>query len=150
MNERIKELTDKIVALKKEMQEEGKVVLKESFKEFFDKYPAIHCVTWTQYTPYFNDGDECTFSVGDFWVMDKASFDEWQEEGGGYAEEFDVLSSYSDRPFEGMTEKEIESAREELKAISSLPDDIFLDLFDNHVYITATRNGFDVEEYNHD
>lgn len=25
--------------------------------------PEVTAVTWTQYTPYFNDGDACTFSV---------------------------------------------------------------------------------------
>ena len=33
------------------------------FKELFDKYPNVSSIGWVQYTPYFNDGDECTFSV---------------------------------------------------------------------------------------
>jgi hypothetical protein len=39
--------------------------LKEVFKEFWDSNPEIKVVTWTQYAPYFNDGDPCEFSVND-------------------------------------------------------------------------------------
>jgi hypothetical protein len=30
--------------------------------------PEIHDFGWTQYTPYFNDGEVCVFSAGGFWV----------------------------------------------------------------------------------
>jgi hypothetical protein len=29
-------------------------------------------------------------------------------------------------------------------------EDVMLAMFDNHVTVTATRNGFDVNEYHHD
>lgn len=34
------------------------------FQAAFDK--GILAIAWKQYTPYFNDGDPCHFSVGDF------------------------------------------------------------------------------------
>lgn len=36
------------------------LVLLESFWEM---NPTIKLITWAQYTPYFNDGDECTFGL---------------------------------------------------------------------------------------
>jgi len=40
--------------------------IKEAFlkacQEFFDGNPNVHII-WTQYAPYFNDGDPCYFSV---------------------------------------------------------------------------------------
>jgi len=33
------------------------------FKELFAQAPNLKSVGWTQYTPYFSDGDECIFSV---------------------------------------------------------------------------------------
>lgn len=34
-------------------------------KEFFAANPNVIGISWRQYTPYFNDGDECVFSVND-------------------------------------------------------------------------------------
>ena len=31
--------------------------------KIFDTFPEVKSVSWTQYTPYFNDGEECTFSA---------------------------------------------------------------------------------------
>jgi hypothetical protein len=63
-------LFDELKTIKAEydrkLQQEGEAAVKDAFKDLFDKYPEIRSVTWTQYTPYFNDGDTCTFSVHDF------------------------------------------------------------------------------------
>jgi hypothetical protein len=84
-------LFDELFALKKAYDEklanEGEDALKEAFKELFDKHPRLESVTWVQYTPYFNDGDPCYFSVHDF----DASISEPEEtetsEGPGDEEE---------------------------------------------------------------
>ena len=34
--------------------------------------PEIHDFGWTQYTPYFNDGDPCVFDANGFWVRTQA------------------------------------------------------------------------------
>ena len=36
--------------------------LKGLTKVFFKDNPQVTAFVWTQYTPYFNDGEECTFS----------------------------------------------------------------------------------------
>ena len=35
------------------------------------KCDRVHSVRWSQYTPYFNDGDACVFGVNDFEYMDR-------------------------------------------------------------------------------
>ena len=52
----------------KELEEEAKAVVFEEFKKIFVKYPHLTAIKWSQYTPYFNDGDECTFGVNDFCI----------------------------------------------------------------------------------
>jgi len=52
-----------------EMRVNGLTALKEALAEFFDKYPEVETVQWTQYAPYFNDGDACVFSVNDPHVL---------------------------------------------------------------------------------
>ena len=43
----------------------GKEAIAEAFAPFFAANPNIDGIYWTQYTPYFNDGDPCEFSVHD-------------------------------------------------------------------------------------
>lgn len=39
------------------------------FQEFFTKYPFVTAAGWTQYTPSFNDGEPCTFSINGFYFF---------------------------------------------------------------------------------
>lgn len=49
----------------KELRDEIRKTLDEVLKLFFDANPHVASISWRQYTPYFNDGDACEFSVGD-------------------------------------------------------------------------------------
>ena len=62
LKNQIQEHTSKIAALKKQMMEELRKDFHGALVELFDAYPFVHAVHFTAYTPYFNDGDECTFS----------------------------------------------------------------------------------------
>lgn len=63
LQERFDQLLNEQRELQKKFQESAQTLFKETTKEFFDKNPGITGVVWTQYTPYFNDGDTCEFSV---------------------------------------------------------------------------------------
>ena len=56
----MKEITNRFKKLKEEMQE----AIKKEFMRLIDE--NIISIKWNQYTPYFNDGEECTFGMGDF------------------------------------------------------------------------------------
>jgi hypothetical protein len=55
------ELKAKIAEAKKQMEETAKTAFADMAKEFFDANPTVLAFGWTQYTPYWNDGDVCTF-----------------------------------------------------------------------------------------
>jgi hypothetical protein len=57
--------------------------LKEVFNEFWNSNPEIKVVTWTQYAPYFNDGDACVFSVRDPTFSNATSPDDIEDLGWG-------------------------------------------------------------------
>lgn len=42
---------------------------KEAVKEFFAQVPEVQAVCWEQYTPYFNDGDPCVFSLNEIFFV---------------------------------------------------------------------------------
>jgi hypothetical protein len=47
------------------MQEHGAALVQEMANGIFNAFPCVRAVQWTQYTPYFNDGDLCYFSVNE-------------------------------------------------------------------------------------
>lgn len=153
--------------LQRKFQDQAQGLFKEITKEFFEKNPGITGVVWTQYTPYFNDGDTCEFSVGDP-TFTNAPVDElnevrwgeyegetegvWACENVGYVLE-------SDRPYYTETANAIRAAGGVDpvsctlfgKAIGSSEMEAVMEaMFGDHVKVIATRDGFDVEEYDHD
>lgn len=59
------ELNGQIALAKKEMQEKSTGLIEQATKIFLDACPEVTGIHWTQYTPYFNDGESCEFSVND-------------------------------------------------------------------------------------
>jgi hypothetical protein len=53
-----------IIELKRVLDEKMKAELTESAKFFFEE-TGLEAVIWNQYTPSFNDGDPCTFTLGE-------------------------------------------------------------------------------------
>ena len=119
-----------------------------AFSEFFESNPDIDQIVWTQYTPYFNDGDPCIFGVNDMFftlAKDKVDLsdlrhpdDEENCHGTYYYGENDPIASQR-KKFSNF-----------VKQIGDLPDEIFLSAFDDHVRVVASKNGFDTQEYDHD
>lgn len=176
-------------------QEEFRAKMTEEFKglfkEFFEEYPEIVAVGWNQYTPYFNDGDTCEFSVGDMFAVAAESVytgEEDEDEDSGKISLDDVYSAYEleelDFPYSKPGDYEYEHYKlngeksyyassirnyERAKAengerfdevasawssfhsaIKKIPDDVFENAFDDHVFVLATKDGFEVKEYSHD
>lgn len=116
---------------------------------------------WSQYTPYFNDGDACTFSVHSLWVRTDADTD---------AELYDLDVDYGHptlgkRPaaynretnareygaYEGPDEARHDRCHALDKAIQSGEfDDVLLDAFGDHAQVTVRRDGIQVDSYEHD
>lgn len=60
----IRSLIDELKALKQRMQDEGAAgILQLLQDEVFSKYPEVKALAWTQYTPYYCDGESCEFGV---------------------------------------------------------------------------------------
>ena len=49
----------------KKIKKDGQEVVKNLLKDFFKDNTLVKSVKWTQYTPYFMDGDPCVFSVNE-------------------------------------------------------------------------------------
>lgn len=166
---------DELIAEQKELARKFQVtaqsLFKETTKEFFEKNPAVKAVVWTQYTPYFNDGSTCEFGVNEpsFTNAEGEDLDEvspYGEYDGGkeniwVVEEWSIDSVF-DKTKEWMadTRKAIEASGAILnpqmcKEFSSILrsgdfESVMKAMFGDHVKVVATKDGFDVEEYDHD
>lgn len=77
------------------------VILREA-KAINQEYPEVIQMSWYQYTPGFNDGDPCVFSIGAVGFFTEAALNQAAEEGediSGYnIEEYDITYDLEDGP----------------------------------------------------
>lgn len=117
----------------------GRELFIEEFRAFFARHPNVDAVKWRQYTPYFNDGEPCHFSVHE---PDLCLSDLTDEEVEHCESEEGWLSGWN-----------YPTTRTNLFADvpSVFDEDVMLDLFGDHAEVTVTRDGaVTVEECDHD
>lgn len=152
MSTSIETLVAEYTKTKEEFVEKSKNAMRTAFNEFFDANPDIDKITWTQYTPYFNDGDPCVFGVQEmYFTLDKDEVDinelDYQDEE--YRCYSDFFWDDNGKRFDPVAEYRAEF-KKFTQQIGKLPDEIFLNTFGDHVRVIASRSGFDVQEYEHD
>lgn len=132
-------------AMKKVIEEKGKPALLEMASEAF-AFEEVEAVRWPQYTPSFNDGDPCTFSVGDVTVKLKGTDEKNDEDGDeDYEDEDGFLDSYSDRV---KAIKGLGDAMDEIGAALSENEDVLEQVFSNNVKVTVSRDGkIEIDDY---
>jgi len=139
-------LFDELTALKEaydtKLEEEGEDAVKELFKEFFEAHPKAAAVSWRQYTPYFNDGDPCYFRVGE---MSLHLHEEDDEE-----EDYDPDGGYDSYSLSHSEDPELKKMSEDFDKLTDIPEEVLEYVFGDHVTITATSEGFEITEYDHD
>lgn len=128
--------------------------------------PEIVDFGWQQYTPYFNDGDPCTFSACGAWVRTKQDIDDeyTEDEWPDDSYEFEVNSShptFGDRvwndktqSFETVVRKASPELAEKCDRFSSVVEsgrhEILLQkIFGNHTEIRVTKTRIYQNEYEH-
>lgn len=127
---------------KEQVRSAGKKAVTALFKKLFEDFPSIKAVGWTQYTPYFNDGEPCEFGLGEPYVC--------KSDGVDFAE---VRSLYDEDVFKDKYSLDGNDA--EAKAAirwieRAALSEVFESAFGDHVMVIATPDGFHVSEYDHD
>jgi hypothetical protein len=173
---KISEANERINELKKQVQKELQAEFSGALNELFDTYPFVKSLSFTAYTPFFNDGDTCEYNVH----HDNCEFngyDEYKDEPQGdgvnvlrlarktiYVEEpnpgYDPLNlgwgshrnktHWVKKPnpdFNPLYKEAVDAFRE---ALAVVDDDNWMDMVGDHVKVTITRNGIETDEYSHD
>lgn len=135
--------------IRKAAQEQVAPVLKQAFLELVAKVPKVKALRWRQYTPYFNDGESCTFGVSDLYAL--LSDVEEDSEDGDYEDGYEEMHISSYNPKIGSLSKVESCLLEDFrKEFSSISDDMFEAAFGDHARVTIDEHGIEIEEYDHD
>lgn len=154
----IKKKRKEISNLKKEIITISSSVFDEFCKNIFTKYSQLESFGWTQYTPYFNDGDVCVFHANTDYLKINGKF---AEESDWYSDKKVVnygkwnqkLKKYEDREETDNLQynPDLYNACQEITNFLVLFDENFyLEKYGDHAEITITPLGISVDECDHD
>jgi hypothetical protein len=161
MNKVLQQYKELKEALKKKREEFSKVAkeaLTEGVKGIFERHPVLEQFGWHQYTPYFNDGDECTFRVNnDYPNLNDADYDDLHGNVRTWDSKLKEYVDVTEDKFDGTPEefavaKDLIAAGDSVKEfLMQFDDDLLRDIFGDHITVTITRNGdVTTDFYDHD
>jgi NAD+--asparagine ADP-ribosyltransferase len=157
MLEELKQMNSELEELRVKHLEKSKQIFSEVCKKVFEKHPKLESFGWEQYTPYFNDGDECVFRVhrDEPNINGQSGYeldfiDEMNTEYGNYDKATNSYPNKKETPNPNYN-KELSDAYEDVKEfLETIEKDVFRNLFGDHVEVIVTREGVNVSEYDHD
>lgn len=179
------ELAAKIAAKNAEIEQLRKEYLaglKSEFTNitrfFFEETP-VQAAVWTQYTPYFNDGDECVFGVNDpFFILSGFDPEELEspysyEDDDSYVlvqekpsdsslrymqQQIEENGSYADHYRQRLEQIKAQDEKypnlaeqcDQFKKLIMKNEELMKDMFGDHCSVYLTKDNSYVEEYEHD
>lgn len=126
--------------------------------------PEVEAIRWQQYTPYFNDGDECVFSIQDievkfnaekFPMVEEKDGDEAYDNNDGFVQSWQ-LDDFFARQEDVLMFKSVAAVEAQVQILIDLHEELtaFGDqmhaAFGDHARVTVTRAGITTEQYDHD
>lgn len=139
--ERAKRAQEKLV-------EEGKGIIHQVIHEFMEQNPKVISLRWTQYTPYFNDGEPCEFGINTPQVQLLDAPDNAGDRKDGFQEAWDIAYEAKNAK---QTKPPICDALEELEGSFNGLESSMKAVFGDHVQVTVGRDCVaNIEEYEHD
>jgi hypothetical protein len=118
---KIKTLTDSVNSLTEQVEKINDMIFRFVVTNLFNEYPELKKFSFTGYTPAFNDGDECTFTLGTDYP--EINDDEGNEEINIQLK--NIVSTY----------------------LNILPVEYYNSHFGTNFRVIATRESVDVEDY---
>lgn len=174
----MRDVNRQIEDLRKKSIEISKTVFHTAISNFFNTYPDVAAIRWRQYTPHFNDGDTCEFSVHELEFYSEADYENLKNGELDDTYEFNSYRKPSEYVYRGAADptntyrdyyqadidkyetlvKEkgerfavvADGIEQFNKLFNEIDDDVMLSLFGDHVQVTVTKDGIDVDDYDHD
>lgn len=149
----IEQFNEKIKAFeqqKKDLVKSLKKDLKEVLKEIFNTVPEIKVIYWTQYTPYFMDGDVCIFSMNDIIVSNsETEFFDYPEGVFDYADEEEkqpLWASSATSPGKFIKNPEHKKLLKDFSKLLYQSEALMQEVFGDNIRVIGTKKGFRIED----
>jgi hypothetical protein len=152
------DMKKKMSDMRTELTGACKDIFKDASQELFEAHPNLVAFGWTQYTPYFNDGDVCEFGVRSdspfivFTTSESKDLD-YDNEFSTYRYESRWDSTLKKSTPVDLTpelEAELKTGKAVVAFLQMFDDDQFKMMFDDHAQVNVTKDGVEVEHYDHD
>lgn len=144
--EQIAENNAEVEKLRQQTSTNNRKLLGQAVQQIFEENQDwLTSFSWTQYTPYFNDGDACTFGIN-------LGYPEINEESWGncdYVREFSGWGS-NRKPNPKYDPAKVSVINNLQRIIGSVGTECLESIFGDHAKITVTKDGFKVKQYDHD
>lgn len=153
----LRNLYNNFLTQQEELNKQAQHLFKSIMLAFFEKNPKIPAIVWQQFTPYFNDGEPCEFSVGVPVFVNTSNLYElnqvkWEEYNGDN-DEVIAFTTYSFKQLPEEFKNDIDFGAIEFIDTMIQSNEMknnLLQLFDDHTHVIATKDGFTVSLFNHD
>jgi len=168
LKEHMQEINAKRASLDEELRLISGKFFAEQSKALFEQFPDLKSFSWTQYTPYFNDGDTCEFGANTEYPSIKLDGakdqeaedfdDEDFDDDDDYISVYNVVKTadgrYIDKYEAGhpdITDRKKIVAFEVKEFLMEFEDDSLKAMFGDHVRVIVHRDGtVEQEDYEHD
>jgi hypothetical protein len=153
------DIKQKLAALKEDYKKTAEAMFHEGVKELFKDHSNLDSFSFTAYSPYFNDGEECTFSAHTDYPYingyndDEGSMEKHFEQREGDSNiwkkigHWDYSNGYNNRVWvdgDPVIDAMVKDVKEFL---SSFDNDVWQDLIGNHVIVRISKDGIETEDY---
>jgi hypothetical protein len=150
IQERLQELRTQREELNRRLTEMSGQMFTEASVALFTEHPELKSFQWSQYTPYFNDGETCTFSVNrDYFTITTVDGASHEIEPWGIQFYGNRGTDWEGNPYTPSPTDLI--GLQVAVFLKNFEDTDLFNMFGDHASITVHRNGsVDVDEYDHD
>lgn len=153
-NQTIEKFVQEYQQFVQEFSKKAQENLKIFLNQFFEENPGVNVITWTQYAPYFNDGEPCEFCVHDPTFSNAVDPDDIKQLYDGFYDGEDesiwAVASYSSKN-EKINDVNMQSVSTLSKFITSeAMEDVLRTVFGEDNRIIITRDGIVSEDYSGD
>jgi len=162
-------IESEIKAVLKETEEAQSVIRANTkktvgmLKDLINATPEVLAVRWSQYTPGFNDGEPCEFSVNDLEIKFNPEYlpvntettynDRGEEEEDDHFVAPDYMEDFFNHQMDVLNVKQVSLVEKKTKLFYKIHEALsgatgaLEEAFGNNVQITVSRNGIEKEDY---